>query len=103
MGATTRRFLLDPIGIIRSNLKTRAEAPKQGSEGAPDAWLELSPAWTRGLHGLAVGDRLILLTWLHRARRDVLAVRPRGTSAAGSPVSSRPARRTDQTRWAFTT
>jgi tRNA-Thr(GGU) m(6)t(6)A37 methyltransferase TsaA len=65
------------IGVIRSDLKTRSQAPRQGSEGAPDAWLEMSPLVARGLEGLAAGDELIVVTWLHRARRDVLRVRPR--------------------------
>lgn len=68
---------LRPIGVIRSILKTRGEAPKQGSEGAPDAWLELSPFAARGLDGLVAGNEIIVLTWLHRARRDVLKVHPR--------------------------
>jgi tRNA-Thr(GGU) m(6)t(6)A37 methyltransferase TsaA len=63
--------------VIRSDLKTRSQAPRQGSEGAPDAWLEMSPLVARGLEGLAAGDELIVVTWLHRARRDVLRVRPR--------------------------
>jgi tRNA-Thr(GGU) m(6)t(6)A37 methyltransferase TsaA len=58
-----------PIGVIRSSLKTRGEAPKQGAEGAPDAWLDVSPFAADGLEGLAV--------WFHRARRDVLRVYPR--------------------------
>jgi len=66
-----------PIGVIRSTIKTRAEAPKQGSEGAPDAWLEVNESVAEGLDGLARGDELIVLTWLHRAHRDVLKVRPR--------------------------
>lgn len=66
-----------PIGVIRSSLKTRGEAPKQGSEGAPDAWLEVSPFAAEGLDGLAAGDEIIVVTWLHRARRDVLKVHPR--------------------------
>jgi len=49
----------------------------QGSEGAPDAWLEIHPWAARGLQGLAVGDEILLLTWLHRSRRDVLRVHPR--------------------------
>ena len=79
-GATKRRERahLDPIGIIRSTLKTRTEAPKLGSEGAPDAWLEVSMSAARGLDGLAVGEDMIIITWLHRARRDVLKVHPRG-------------------------
>jgi len=72
-----RRAQLRPIGVIRSTLKTRGQAPKQASEGAPDAWLELRPSVAGGLDGLAVGDDLIVITWLHRARRDVLRVHPR--------------------------
>lgn len=68
---------LRPVGVIRSELRARSEAPKQGSEGAPDAWLEVHRWAERALGGLAVGDRLIVITWLHRARRDVLRVHPR--------------------------
>ena len=50
----------------------------QGDEGAPAAWLELTPSAAPGLAGIAVGDKLILLTWLHLAQRDVLQVHPRG-------------------------
>ena len=66
-----------PIGVIRSKIKERSKAPKQGSEGAPDVWLEVHPFTTPALDGLAVGDQLIVLTWLHRAHRDTLKVRPR--------------------------
>jgi tRNA-Thr(GGU) m(6)t(6)A37 methyltransferase TsaA len=69
---------ITPIGVIRSTLRTRPEAPKQGNEGAPDAWLEVAPAVARGLHGIAAGDEIIVITWFHRARRDVLQVHPRG-------------------------
>jgi len=68
---------LRAVGTIRSILKARAEAPKQGSEGAPDAWLEVSPLVAQGLDGLKVGDDIIVVTWLHKARRDTLKVRPR--------------------------
>ncbi len=43
----SERFDLRPIGVIRSTLKERSEAPKQGSEGAPDAWIEIEPCFTR--------------------------------------------------------
>ncbi len=66
-----------PIGVIRSVLKARGDAPKQGREGAPDAWLEVHPFAAEGLDGLAVGDDIIVVTWLHRARRDVVKVHPR--------------------------
>jgi len=49
----------------------------QGSEGAPDAWLEVNSFATRALDGLQVGNDIIVLTWLHRARRNVLKVHPR--------------------------
>ncbi|MGB2898437.1 MAG: tRNA (N6-threonylcarbamoyladenosine(37)-N6)-methyltransferase TrmO [Candidatus Acidiferrum sp.] len=71
------RAQLRPIGVIRSILMTRGEAPKQGSEGAPDAWLEVSAFAAPGLDGIVVGDDIIVVTWLHRARRDVLKVHPR--------------------------
>ena len=65
------------IGVIRSKLKSRGKAPKQGAEGAPDAWLEVSSFAAQGLDGLQVGHDIIVVTWLHRARRDVLKVHPR--------------------------
>src|SRR5262249_13488062 len=68
---------LHPIGWIRSTIQLRSEAPKQGSEGAPDAWLEISPRVADGLYGIVVGDELIVVTWLHQAKRDVLKVHPR--------------------------
>ena len=68
---------LRPIGMIRSKIKERSKAPKQGSEGAPGVWLEVHPFATPALNGLAVGDELIVLTWLHRAHRDTLKVHPR--------------------------
>jgi tRNA-Thr(GGU) m(6)t(6)A37 methyltransferase TsaA len=75
--AASTRAGLRPIGVIRSVLKARSEAPKQGSEGAPDAWLEMHAWATPGLEGLAIGDEVIVITWFHRARRDVLRVHPR--------------------------
>ncbi len=71
------RAQLRPIGVIRSIIKKRSEAPKQGSEGAPDAWLEVSSFAAQGLDGLVAGNDIIVVTWLHRARRDVLKVYPR--------------------------
>ena len=66
------------IGVIRSSLTDRHEAPKQGSEGAPDAWLEVHPLAADALLGINVGDELIVITWLHQGRRNVLQVHPRG-------------------------
>ena len=66
-----------PIGVIHSDLTSRTGAPRQGSEGAPDAWLDVHPWATEALLGLRVGDDVIVITWLHEARRDVLQVYPR--------------------------
>jgi tRNA-Thr(GGU) m(6)t(6)A37 methyltransferase TsaA len=71
------RKTLRAIGVIRSTLVSRAEAPRQGREGAPDAWLEIRPSLAEGLDGIAVGDEILVVTWLHHARREVLKVRPR--------------------------
>src|SRR5215831_12900788 len=68
---------LRPIGVIRSTLESRKNAPRQGNEGAPDAWLEMRSWAMPGLHLLVPGDEIYVLTWLHQGRRDVLQVRPR--------------------------
>jgi tRNA-Thr(GGU) m(6)t(6)A37 methyltransferase TsaA len=67
-----------PIGVVESPLRERADAPRQGDEGAPDAWLVVDQAYAAGLEGVTAGDELLVLTWLDRARRDVLTVHPRG-------------------------
>jgi tRNA-Thr(GGU) m(6)t(6)A37 methyltransferase TsaA len=69
---------LHPIGYIRSTLEGLHSAPRQGSEGAPHAWLEVDAAFARALSGIARGDDVIVITWLHRANREVLEVHPRG-------------------------
>lgn len=70
--------VLRPVGYIRSQIKKREDAPRQGSEGAPDAWLEITKPAIPALQGLQPGDEVIVITWLHRARRNVLTVHPRG-------------------------
>src|SRR5262245_51686528 len=79
----TIRPQLRPIGIIRSTIKDRSQAPMQGDEGAPDVWLEVNSQAAPGLDRLRVGDEIIVLTWLHRARRDVLQVYPRSNRRLG--------------------
>jgi tRNA-Thr(GGU) m(6)t(6)A37 methyltransferase TsaA len=73
-------MVLEPIGRVRSPLSEPGEAPRQGDEGAPDAWLELDPAVSEGLRGLEPGSDVLVVTWLHLASRDVLTVHPRGDS-----------------------
>lgn len=75
---TDLQYILQPVGVVRSDLKERKGAPRQGYEGAPDAWIEIAEAFTQALEGITVGDAVIIITWLHRAARDVLQVHPRG-------------------------
>ncbi len=75
---TDPNYTLQPIGFVRSSLTTLEATPRQGYEGAPDAWIEVAAPFAQALHGIAVGDALIVLTWFHRAVRDVLQVHPRG-------------------------
>jgi tRNA-Thr(GGU) m(6)t(6)A37 methyltransferase TsaA len=71
-------YILKPIGRVRSALKDRQAAPRQGVEGAPEATIELSPSVREGLGGIRAGSEVIVITWLHESRRDVLKVHPRG-------------------------
>ncbi|MFI6152210.1 tRNA (N6-threonylcarbamoyladenosine(37)-N6)-methyltransferase TrmO [Kitasatospora sp. NPDC051170] len=73
-----QQFQVRAIGWVESPLADRASAPKQGDEGGPEAWLAFEPSVGRGLRDLAVGQEVLLLTWLDRADREVLAVHPRG-------------------------
>ena len=76
MGSTI--YTIEPIGIVHSALTQLEDAPMQGDEGAPEAWLELESRVVEGLVGINAGDELLVLTWLHLAQRDVLQVHPRG-------------------------
>jgi tRNA-Thr(GGU) m(6)t(6)A37 methyltransferase TsaA len=76
------RFALHVIGFIRSTVRSTSDAPRQGNEGEPDAWLDVEPGFRRALHGVATGDELWVITWLHEADRDVLEVHPRDDPSA---------------------
>jgi tRNA-Thr(GGU) m(6)t(6)A37 methyltransferase TsaA len=71
-------YTIEPIGVIRSDLTCRDGAPHQGYEGAPDAWLEVNAELAKGLEGIAVGNEIIVITWFHEARRDIVKIHPRG-------------------------
>ncbi len=75
--AMSERETLRPIGVLSSEIKTAEEAPRQGKEGAPDAWLDVHAWAADALDGLRVGDEVLVITWFDRARRDVLRVHPR--------------------------
>jgi len=74
----SKLYTIEPIGFVRSELTRLEDAPMQGDEGAPEAWLELTSQAAKGLLGIKAGDELLVLTWLHLAQRDVLQVHPRG-------------------------
>jgi tRNA-Thr(GGU) m(6)t(6)A37 methyltransferase TsaA len=73
----TASYAVRPIGYVASSLVDQGTAPKQGFEGAPDAWMVFDPEVAEGIRDLPVGADVFVMTWLHRARRDVLAVHPR--------------------------
>ncbi|HKT82423.1 MAG TPA: tRNA (N6-threonylcarbamoyladenosine(37)-N6)-methyltransferase TrmO [Solirubrobacterales bacterium] len=75
------RIELKAVGRVESSLTDRAEAPKQGSEGAPEAWLVFEADFEDALHGVGVGAEVIVLTWFDRADREVLQTRPRDDPA----------------------
>lgn len=74
-------YTIQPIGVVRSALHDPEDAPRQGDEGAPEAWLDLTADAAPGLAGIVAGADLLVLTWLHRADRGVLEVHPRGDVA----------------------
>ena len=75
---TEPTYRLLPVGVVASPLTDRDQAPKQGDEGAPPARVVWRPEVRQAAADLQVGERVLVLTWLHQGRRDVLAVHPRG-------------------------
>ena len=75
-------FTLTPIGRVSSPLVDREHAPKQGNEGAPEAWLVFEPEFREGLRDLRVGEEILVLTWLDRGDRETLLVHPRDDPSA---------------------
>lgn len=69
---------LRTVGHVESSLTDRDRAPKQGDEGAPDAWLVFAPEYADAMRDLAPATEVLVLTWLDRADRDVRVVHPRG-------------------------
>ena len=66
------KFILKPIGYVRSDLKRIEDCPLQGNENAPEAWLEIEPGFTDGIDDIGVGSEVVLLTWFHKANREVI-------------------------------
>src|SRR5207253_4906884 len=80
-GELLMTWSLEPVGVIRSTIARLEDAPLFYTEGAPDAFVEVLPQYAPALHRMRAGDELIVVTWLHRGRRDVLQVHPRGDDA----------------------
>jgi tRNA-Thr(GGU) m(6)t(6)A37 methyltransferase TsaA len=74
-------FVVRPIARVESSLRERADAPRQGDEGAPDAWIVFDESVRDALADIAAGDEVILITWFDRADRDVQKVHPRGDTS----------------------
>jgi tRNA-Thr(GGU) m(6)t(6)A37 methyltransferase TsaA len=70
-------YQVQPVGWVESPLTDRDAAPKQGDEGAPQARIVFRPEIREAAADLQVGDEVLVLTWLHQGRRDVLACHPR--------------------------
>ena len=96
-----KTFSVQPIGVIRSELKNIEDAPSFYTEGAPNALLEVFPAYLEGLDRMQVGDEIIVITWLHRARREVLKVHPRGDAARPLQGYSRLGHQIVRIPWGF--
>lgn len=76
-----RDYHVRPIGRVESPLTEREQAPRQGDEGVPTAWLVLDPDVREAMRDLAAGSEVLVLTWLDRGDRSVLRVHPRGDAA----------------------
>jgi tRNA-Thr(GGU) m(6)t(6)A37 methyltransferase TsaA len=81
MEAKHKYFRINPIGFVRSDLKRREGAPRQGREGAPNALIEVLPSYEKALHGMQASDQIIIISWLHHARKNVMEVHPRGDAS----------------------
>jgi tRNA-Thr(GGU) m(6)t(6)A37 methyltransferase TsaA len=98
VAAAPTTFVLGAVGVVRSTLTRREDAPRQGFLGAPEAWIEIHEAYEDALLRVEAGMELVLLTWLHLSERDVLQVHPgsdhdhplTGVFATRSPVRPNP-------------
>jgi tRNA-Thr(GGU) m(6)t(6)A37 methyltransferase TsaA len=73
---TSGKYWLEPVGHVRSDLKKRKNAPRQGYLEAPEAAIEILPRFSKCLDRVAAGEDVILITWLHEAKRNVMKVHP---------------------------
>ena len=74
-------YAVRPIGWVRSRLKERHEAPRQGRPAGVEAELVMEEEVIEGLDGVQAGDKLFVLCWFHKADRKILNVHPGGNPA----------------------
>lgn len=79
--AQSDTYAIHPIGVVQSELKGRHNAPRQGNEGSPNAWLHISPEFIEALDGINAGSEIFVFTWLHLADRTTLKTHPRNNPA----------------------
>ena len=89
MAESTNLYSVQPIGVVRSSIMQRKNAPRQGNEDAPEAWIEVRPEYRDAIDGLGVGADVWVLTWLHQGRRETLKVHPRGTGVLTGVFATR--------------
>ncbi len=76
------KILINPIGVIRSPLRDRSQAPKQGREGQVEGRLVIGEKYREAMLGINAGMSITILYWLHLADRTRMKVHPRGNLSA---------------------
>lgn len=93
-GATDAGLIF--IGRIRTPWTSRMDCPRQGRHDGPTCRIEVFEQWAPALERITEYERLEVLYWLHRSRRDLVLQSPRddgiarGTFSLRSPVRPNP-------------
>lgn len=75
--------ILQIIGVLHGDITCREDAPSNYDESNRIGTLEIYPAYQEGLEGIAAGQTIVVLFWLHKSARDVYKVYPRGDKSKG--------------------
>jgi tRNA-Thr(GGU) m(6)t(6)A37 methyltransferase TsaA len=84
------------IGHIRTPWARREECPKNARESSAACTIEVDERYAQALTGVESCTHLLVLYWMHLARRDLVIQvprhygKPRGTFALRSPVRPNP-------------
>jgi L-fuculose-phosphate aldolase len=74
---------ITPIGVMRCGLRSTEETPAFYDESTETGVLEILAPYQEAMTGIEVGQKIMVLFWLHQARRDLLKVYPRGDRSRG--------------------